>query len=282
MLSYKKGFNREVHCGKFNAEAYEKGTKKTFFIKSDFGYILSCELLNPQVESSMVTEGGFSQKVHKIAILCHGLGYAKYGSLKYAEIFIKLGFTVLIYDHRNHGLSGKAHTSMGFYEKYDLKKVIDWCVEQYGPDCKIVTHGESMGAATVLLHLGIDDRVDCAIADCAYSDLKQLLHHQLKTFYHLPCFLIPIESCITYLRAGFWYKAVSPIKIISQTDTPIMLIHGKIDNLVPAKMSKQMYESIKKNKAIYLVAGAKHAESYCVNKVGYEKRVEAFLNTFLH
>jgi len=159
--------------------------------------------------------------------------------------------------------------------------VIDWCDEQYGSDCKIVTHGESMGAATVLLHLGIDDRVNCAIADCAYSDLKQLLRHQLKTFYHLPYFLIPVESCITYLRAGFCYKAVSPIKIISQTDIPVMFIHGKIDNLVPAKMSKQMYASKKKNKAIFLVAGAKHAESYCVNKDGYEKRVEAFLTTFL-
>ncbi|MDF2943932.1 MAG: hypothetical protein K0S01_2790 [Herbinix sp.] len=278
MLSYKKGFQREVNCGKFNVQEYDNGIKKIFNIKSDFGYVLSCELLFSKEEASNTAE---SKLPHKIAILCHGLGYAKYGSLKYAQFFLKLGFTVLIYDHRNHGLSGKAHTSMGYYEKYDLKKIIDWCYEQYGAACKIVTHGESMGAATVLLHLGIDNRVNCAIADCAYSDLKQLLRHQLKTYYHLPCFLIPLESCITFLRAGFWYKSVSPIKIISQTDIPILFIHGKIDNLVPAQMSKQMYESKNKNKAIYLVAGAKHAESYCVNKSGYEKIVERFLNTYL-
>jgi fermentation-respiration switch protein FrsA (DUF1100 family) len=276
MLSYEKGFKREVTCGKFNAKAYDNGIKKAFTIYSDYGYALSCELLSPDSDSSNEAKG------KRIAVLCHGLGYAKYGSLKYAELFLKLGFTVLIYDHRNHGLSGKAHTSMGYYEKYDLKKVIDWCFMQYGADCKIVTHGESMGAATVLLHLGIDDRVNCVIADCAYSDLKQLLRHQLKQYYHLPRFLIPVESCITYLRAGFWYKEVSPIKIVSQTEIPILFIHGKIDNLVPARMAKQMYASKKVNKAIYLVAGAKHAESFCINREEYEKRVEGFLKVFLN
>jgi fermentation-respiration switch protein FrsA (DUF1100 family) len=195
-------------------------------------------------------------------------------------MFLRLGFTVLIYDHRNHGYSGKALTSMGFFEKYDLRKLVDWCYKNYGRNCKIVTHGESMGAATVLMHLGIDRRIKCVIADCAYSDLKQLLGHQLKQFYHLPCFLIPVESFLTYLRAGFWYKQVSPITTVSDTNTPVLFIHGKIDNLVPASMSKQMYTSKKRNKAIYLVAGARHAQSYCRNKAGYERVVENFLKRY--
>lgn len=266
MLSYDKGFQREVDCNKFDLPSYQDKIKQTFRIKSDYGYILYCELVeNPNKEDK------------KIAILCHGLGYARYGSIKYMDLFLKLGFTVLLYDHRNHGQSGKAITTMGFYEKYDLIRVVDWCYEHYGKDCRIITHGESMGAATVLLHLGIDDRVKCAIADCSYSDLRQLLRHQLKQYYHLPRFLIPVESVITYLRAGFWYEQVSPIDIVSQTDIPVLFIHGKRDNLVPAIMSKQMYEAKKKNKAIYLVAKARHAESYCKNKEEYDKQVEDFL-----
>ena len=288
MLSYDKGFKREVTCKRIDEQAYQNMIKKTFNVKSDFGYIISCELIDPDneaAESKMnnnQTSGKENPKGEiKIAILCHGFGYAKYGSIKYAGIFLKLGYKVVIYDHRNHGLSGKAHTSMGYYEKYDLKKVIDWCYDNYGANCTIVTHGESMGAATVLLHLGIDDRVKCVIADCAYSDLRLLLKHQLKQYYHLPYFLIPVESCITYLRAGFWYREVSPIEIVSRTNTPILFIHGKIDNLVPAEMSKQMYACKKKNKAIYLVAGARHADCYCVNHAGYEQKVEEFLKLFL-
>lgn len=268
-LTYEKGFRREVNCKKFDEEAYRNKIKQNFRIQSDYGYPLYCEL----VESDRKED-------KKIAILCHGLGYARYGSIKYLDMFLKLGFTVLMYDHRNHGESGKAITSMGFYEKYDLNRVIDWCYEHYGDDCKIVTHGESMGAATVLLQLGLDDRVKCVIADCSYSDLKSLLCHQLKQYYHLPCFIIPLESLVTYLRAGFWFRQVSPINVVRESDTPILFIHGKRDNLVPADMSRKMYTAKKKNKAIYLVAKARHAESYCKKRDEYEKTVTGFLEKF--
>ncbi len=275
MLPYNKGYQREINCNKADPEEYYTWDKEIFTLKSDYGYRLSCELLDGRAEE--VREQEKEKSPAKVVILSHGLGYAKYSSLKYAAMFFRLGYQVLIYDHRNHGYSGKAHTSMGFYEKYDLKCIVDWCVERFGTDCRIITHGESMGAATVLLHLGIDHRVSAAIADCAYSDLTKLLCHQLKQYYHLPCFLIPLESVLTYFRAGFWYNEVSPISTVRHILTPVLFIHGKVDNFVPAEMSRQMYLAKKKNKAIYLVAGARHAESYCRNKEKYEKIVEEFL-----
>jgi uncharacterized protein len=277
MLPYQKGYQREINCNKVNSEEYYSWEKEIFTLKSDYGYRLSCELLDGREQDQ---KEAARKKEVKIAILCHGLGYAKYSGIKYAKLFFRLGYQVLIYDHRNHGYSGKAHTSMGFYEKYDLKKLVDWCYERYGENCTIVTHGESMGAATVLMHLGIDHRVSYTIADCAYSDLTQLLCHQLKEYYHLPCILIPVESFLTYLRAGFWYNEVSPIRVVRHTLTPVLFIHGKIDNLVPAEMTRQMYLHKKRNKAMYLVARAKHAGSYCKNKEGYERVVEHFLKTY--
>lgn len=274
MLSYDKGFHRDEKCKRFDVKRYQSWKKNEFKIKSDFGYVLFCELIEPDDSLQM-------EKENKIAILCHGLGCARYSSIKYVELFLKLGFTVLLYDHRNHGMSGKAYTTMGYYEKFDLKKIVDWCYDNYGTECKIITHGESMGAATVLMHLEVDRRVNLVIADCAYSDLKLLIRHQLKQYYHLPCFLIPIESCFIYFRAGFWLEQVSPINIVIGNDTPVLFIHGKRDNLVPAFMSKQMYDGKRKNKGIYLVAKARHAESYCVNKQGYEKTVGDFIYKFM-
>lgn len=270
MLSYAKGFRREVDCHKFDPQTYENKVKRIFHIRSDYGYRICCELIgNPENTEK------------KIAILCHGLGYARYGSIKYLDLFLELGFSILMYDHRNHGESGKAFTTMGFYEKYDLKRVVDWCFENYGPDCRIITHGESMGASTVLLHLGIDERVSGTIADCPYSDLKQLLRHQLKQYYHLPRFLIPVESGLIYLRAGFRFRQVSPMKVVCSTAKPVLFIHGKRDNLVPAAMSKQMFLLKKNNKALYLVAKARHAGSICQNREGYERRVEEFIHKYI-
>ena len=270
-LSYEKQFKAEADKGRFDQYSYQKADKIHFKIKSDFGYFLSCELLRPKKELLTKMSGT------GVVILCHGFGCAKCICIKYAEIYLKLGYKVLLYDQRNHGLSGKAYTSMGYYERYDLKKIIDWCYEHFGENCKIITHGESMGAATVLMHLGIDNRVTCVVADCAYSDLIQLLKHQIKQFYHLPSFLIPVESFITYLRAGFWYRDISPLEIVRKTDIPILFIHGKIDNFVPTKMAKELYQAKRKNKAIYLVAGARHAESICKNRKGYEQVLKDFL-----
>jgi len=273
-LSYEKQFNREACRGKFDKNAYQNANKQRFSLQSEFGYRLCCERIEPEISRD-------NERYRKIAVLCHGLGCARCVSYKYAEIFLRLGFTVIAYDHRNHGQSGRANTSMGYYERLDLKKVIDWCYEYFGEDIRIVTHGESMGAATVLMHLGIDNRVTCAIADCAYSDLNLLLQHQVKVYYHLPCFLIPVVSFITYLRAGFWYRDVSPMEVIRNTDVPVLFIHGKIDNFVPTYMSKQMYRCKKKNKAIYLVARARHAESVTVNREGYEKVVRKFVGRYI-
>ena len=268
-LSYQKGFQREIACKRFDPKSYLNKVKIPFLIQSDYGYKLACEMVECP-----------DRKENKIAILCHGYGYAKYTSIKYMDMFLRLGYSVLMYDHRSHGQSGKALISMGYYEKYDLKKVVDWCYDRYGSDCSIITHGESMGASTVLLHLGIDPRIKCAVADCPYSDLTLLLRHQLKMYYHFPGFLLPVESQLTYLRAGFRYNQVSPIKVVKGLQTPVLFIHGKRDSYVPADMTKQMYAEKPKNKGLYLVAKAKHAASYCTNKEGYERRVEEFLNKY--
>ena len=282
MLSYHRGFRREIRCGKLNEVDYQQWKKHSFTITSDFGYRIYCE----RIEDKLQTEAEDSKQelpdneVKKIAILSHGLGCARYSCIKYVKLYLRLGFTVVLFDHRNHGMSGRACTSMGYYERYDLKRVVDWCLYRY-PGSKIITHGESMGAATVLMHLGIDQRISCVIADSAYSDLTQLLRHQLKQFYHLPCKLIPAVSCLTYLRAGFRYREVSPIRAVRNTVTPILFIHGKLDNLVPADMSREMYAAKRNNKAIFLVARARHVQSYCTKPKDYERVVEAFLKSYL-
>lgn len=274
--NYHDTYRRCVNSNCIDENLYNSWNRIDFYITSDYGYKLSCELLEDDNNESL------GEKI-KIMILVHGITWSKYSSIKYADMFIRNGFKVLIYDHRNHGLSGKAPTTMGYYEKYDLKKVIDWCYQTYGQDIHIATHGESMGSATVLAHLEIDDRPEFVIADCGYSDLTRLLEYQLMRRYHLPSFpFVPVAAKLVKMRAGFNIKDVSPIKIVTNTDKPILFVHGDSDDYVPTYMGKEMFESKKDKKELYIAPNAKHAEALVKNIKEYEKVVNEFLNKYFN
>lgn len=268
---YNDTYRRCVNSKVLDEELYNSWTRTDFYIPSDYGYDLSCELLENDYYESL------GEKI-KIMVLVHGITWSKYSSIKYANMFIKNGFKVIIYDHRNHGLSGKAPTTMGYYEKYDLKKVIDWCYKTFGQDIQVATHGESMGSATVLSHLEIDHRPKVVITDCGYSDLTKLLEYQLKKQYDLPSFpFVPVAAKLVKMRAGFNIDDVSPIRVVANTDKPILFIHGDSDDYVPTGMGKEMFEAKKDNKELYIAPNAKHAEALVKNIKEYEKVVNDFL-----
>lgn len=278
VIKYDKLYQREIQEGRLTEKVYQGWSKKDFIIKSRYGYDLSCQMINDEISSRQFESPNTKLR---IAIICHGYTCGKYSSMMYAELFLKRGITVLTYDHRNHGLSGKAHTSMGYYEKFDLQTVIDWCFETYGTNISIVAHGESMGAATVLSHLAIDGRIRCVIADCSYSDLRKQVKHLLKYRYHIPKFpFLYLARFIIRLRAGFWIDDVVPIDGAVRSNAPILFIHGLEDNFVPCSMSKEMYDAKPDRKELYLAPNARHAESCQKNREEYGQFVNDFLDKY--
>jgi len=263
--TYNYTYDFEVEKGTLNVEEFNRLEKQEVYIDSQYGYKIH-GFFFPNKDSK------------KIIILSHGVTLCLYGSVEYMDMFLKRGFAVLIYDHRNHGLSGGSDTSFGFYEKFDLKKCTDWLYNKLGDDIIVGLHGESMGAGVVLQNISIDDRIKFCIDDCGYSDAQDLFKHRLERDHgikKLP--LIKLASKITKMRVGWEFSDVSPIATLPKVEIPILFIHGAEDDYVPTYMCKQMYSVKNGYKDIYIAANAGHTESYWTNKGAYEEKVDSFL-----
>lgn len=258
--------NREKEAGRFNPEQFKLLPKREVTIDSPFGYPIKALLVEPHQSKRYV-------------IIAHGVTETKINSIKYMNLFLKRGFNAIIYDHRRHGESGGKTTSFGHYEKFDLKAIIDWLKKEKGPDLMLGIHGESMGAATMLLYAGmLEDGADFYIADCPFSDLKAQLSYQLKKdFKMIPTLLIPMADVILRYRDKYSIRHVSPISAIKNIQHPILFIHSENDDFILPTMTKELYEHKQGPKMLYLAVNGRHAQSYNENPEDYERIIDEFI-----
>lgn len=263
-VPYDKTYEIEVEKGLIDSDKFENMSKEAIEISSEYGYKLK----------------GFWFDNHstKTIIICHGYTYSLYGSVKYMDMFLNRGFNVLIYNHRYHGSSGGDICSLGYYEKVDLKACVDYVKNRLGEDSIIGTHGESMGAATALMHASIDDRIAFVIADCPFESVYEQFKYRLKVEYKLPAFpILNFSNLFFKLKINTFYKDIAPIKVIKSIKQPVLFIHGDSDLYIPPSHSKHMFALKEGVKELYIAKGADHAEAFMTDKELYVKKVNSFL-----
>ncbi|MCD6475272.1 MAG: alpha/beta hydrolase [Anaerolineaceae bacterium] len=264
---YEEVYSKKVEEKEFEEEDWKSWQKEEIWVDSPYGYSLHGYWL-PVPDSK------------KTVVLVHGITMNLFASIKYVMPFKKRGFNVLMYDHRNHGKSGGNNTTFGYKEKHDLKAMIDWVENRVGSDSVIGTHGESMGAGTIMQHAAIDDRVKFVVEDCGYADLTALFRYRFQADFHLRGWLLlPVASVFGKLIAGFFYSEVKPVRAIEDLDTPMFFIHGIDDTYIPSSHAEELFNA-KKNglKKLWLAPGAKHAESETKNPELYDQKIGEFLD----
>lgn len=262
--------NRETEAGRFDPISYENLEKQEITIPSPFGYDLKAILVEPF-------------KTNKYIIISHGVTENKTSSVKYLNMFLERGFNGIIYDHRRHGESGGKTTSFGFYEKYDLKQIVDWLRKEKGEDILLGMHGESMGAATMILYAGgIEDVADFYIADCPFSDFKEQVDYLVKHEIKLPGkIFIPIADIFLRARARYSIKDVSPISVIDKIKSPMLFIHSEKDDFILPQMTQKLFDKKNGPKKLFYATEGFHAQSYNENKEIYEQVIDDFLKEFV-
>ncbi len=251
--------------GYYTQEFLDSLNKELVILRSEYGYDLYGYFIN--------------NKSDKTVIFSHGITSNVYGMLKYAKLYLDLGFNIFTYDHRNHGRSGGRNTTFGYFEKDDLQTVMEYVRERMGEYSIVGVHGESMGTATALLHQGKYHSADFVVADCGFSTMTKIVDEVAKRDYKAPLWWTrPMASLINKIMGVDFYYNISPLNAVKKIQKPVFFIHGENDDYVYPNHSREMFSAKRKGyRKIYFAKDAVHARSIVADRENYTREVKEFL-----
>ena len=233
------------------------------------GFTLHATFYKPAIES------------HDWAILVHGYGRDQTFANDYAEEYLKRGYNVLTPDLRGCGTSEGVYLTMGAFESQD---VFDWAekILEVDKSARIVLHGVSMGAATVMMTAALEPKnLVAVVEDCGYTSAYEMFTAQLDKIFGLPEFpIMPIVDVVSKIKTGVAISDAAPIKSVEKISAPILFIHGDADKLVPYEMMNRLFDAAKSPlKEKFTVKDAGHADSKSSNPAVYFDKVFNFINS---
>ena len=243
---------------------------------SDRGEKLVAYLLKPEKESNVYV------------FAAHG--YRSYGKKEFCGVgqyYIERGYNLFIVDHVASGESEGEYCTFGYNETKDSLKWLDYMTETFGKDIKIILHGVSMGAATVMKMSGsglLPENVKMTVADCGFTSGPDFFSYRVNKINNkIPAkALVKIWNNVNKSRTGFDLYSVEPVKSVENATLPMLFIHGEEDGLVPCFMVYELYESCgSENKDLLVIEGADHAQSYMVGKEKYTDKLGKFIDSYI-
>ena len=200
-----------------------------------------------------------------------------------AEISREMGHNLLLVDQRAHGKSQGRTITFGVKERWDVLSWVDFALERFGPDTKILLYGISMGASTVLMasELPLPENVKGIVADCPYSSPAKIIASVGRKM-RIPAGLAASFSWVgAKVYGGFDLLEADPVRAVKKAKVPILLIHGESDGFVPCDMSAEIQRANPSQIYRCTFPGADHGISFLVDPDRYRKIVVEFCDKTL-
>jgi pimeloyl-ACP methyl ester carboxylesterase len=184
-------------------------------------------------------------------VYLHGTADNRTSAAGAVQRFGPRGFAVVAYDSRAHGESGGEMCTYGFYEKRDLRRVMDTI-----DSAPIILFGTSLGAAVALQEAAGDSRAAAIVAVETFSDLRTVASERAPFFFTTG--IIRKAFQLAEAQARFEVDAVSPKDAAASITAPVLLVHGDADVETPPAHSERVFAALKGSKRLILVPGAGH------------------------
>ena len=189
-----------------------------------------------------------------------------------------LGHSALVIDQRGCGSSEGNVITFGIRESRDCLDWVNYLIQAFGPDVKIILTGISMGASTVMMAAGqkLPNNVIGVLADCGYTSAKEIIKVVIRQMKLPPDLAYPFVRIGALLFAGFDPDSDSAIAAAAKCKVPVIFYHGESDDFVPCYMSKESYDACTCKKELVTIPGAGHGLCYPVDPKRYISTLKAF------
>ncbi len=221
---------------------------------------------------------------HKWLIAVHGYTSRPRAMARQAIHFYKNGYNCIMPCQRAHRNRDEKFTSMGYYEKSDVISWINYIIS-LDPEAEIVLLGISMGSATVMLTTGekLPKNVKCCIADCGFTDCKELFRGAITKEAGLPPFpFVNAADAFAKIFLGWSFSDCSPIRAVSHSVTPTLFIHGENDTVVPFWMMEALYEKCSAPRMKLALPDTGHDEACANFPEKYWEAVDSLVNKYVN
>jgi len=195
-----------------------------------------------------------------VMLYLHGARFNVVGSAFRARRMQELGFSVLLVDYRGFGKSSSALPSEAMaYE--DARAAWEWLAQQH-PDRPRYIFGHSLGGAIAIeLAAQVGDEAG-TLVEGTFTSIADVVS-QFRWGW------LPVRPLIT--------QRFEAIERVGQVGSPLLVVHGSEDRLIPPALGQRLYEAAVQPKAFVLVEGGSH---HSTNAVGQGQYREALSRLF--
>ena len=197
-----------------------------------------------------------------VLLVLPGTGRTKAGMVHVAAAMHAAGAAVLMIDYRGLGRSDRGPlTEASMYEDAEAAWLeLRW----HQPDARRrFVYGHSLGAAPALeLAVRYPD-VNGVVIEGAPTSMGELLRDSWVAA------LYPIDRML-----GDRFDAAAKVR---RLNAPLLVIHGKRDDIVPPAMGIALYMRATAQKSLLLVEGATHSDAAIVDAAAYQAAFERLM-----
>jgi pimeloyl-ACP methyl ester carboxylesterase len=215
-----------------------------------------------------------------IVMLLHGIRANRAEMYGRARFLAAAGYTVLAFDFQAHGETPGRRITAGYRESNDAIAARRFLLDRW-PSARVGAIGNSMGGAALLL-ASPPLPLQAIVLEAVYPTIEEAVGNRLRArLGRFGSLVLPALMLQLDLRLGIEAIAMRPVERVGVMAAPVFVVGGANDPYTPPEATRRLFESGVEPKQLWIVDGVGHEDVHRKAGAEYERRVLAFLATYL-